>query len=175
MLKKTITYKDFNGTTRTEDFYFNLTKSELVKLQHSEAAGFTETVEGIVAENDSKRIMELFEDLIRMSYGERSEDGRNFLKSKEISDKFIGSAAYDELFIELLTKEGANVEFVTGIVPDKEELEAVRKKFEARENGSTAQTLQTAVVPQVSSQNLDVSKMSVDDLMRLAEERRNQS
>ena len=59
MLKKTITYKDFNGTTRTEDFYFNLTKSELVKLQHSEAAGFTETVEGIVAENDSKRIMEL--------------------------------------------------------------------------------------------------------------------
>ena len=115
MLKKTITYTDYNGDEVTEDFYFNLTKAELMTLE-LKAGGLKETIERIAKERDTKKLVEMFEELIMASYGEKSIDGKRFVKSKEMSEAFKQTEAYSELFMELLTTDKA-IEFVRGIVP----------------------------------------------------------
>ena len=115
MLKKTITYTDYNGDEVTEDFYFNLTKAELMTLE-LKAGGLKETIERIAKERDTKKLVEMFEELIMVSYGEKSLDGKRFVKSKEMSEAFKQTEAYSELFMELLTTDKA-IEFVRGIVP----------------------------------------------------------
>lgn len=115
MLKKTITYTDYNGDEVTEDFYFNLTKAELMTLE-MKAGGLKETIERIAKERDTKKLVEMFEELLMVSYGEKSQDGKRFVKSKELSEGFKQTEAYSELFMELLT-EGKALEFVRGIVP----------------------------------------------------------
>ena len=96
MLKKTITYTDLNGVERTEDFYFNLSKPEVVKMQSSVKGGYDVQLKGIAANMDGRAVMEFFEDLIRKSYGEKSEDGRRFMKSDEISE---GSRSKEKLSV----------------------------------------------------------------------------
>ena len=115
MLKKTITYTDYNGDEVTEDFYFNLTKAELMTIE-LKAGGLKETIERIAKERDTKKLVEMYEELILASYGEKSQDGKRFVKSKELSEAFKQTEAYSELFIELLTTDKA-IEFVRGIVP----------------------------------------------------------
>lgn len=117
MLKKTISYTDYDGNERTEDFYFNLTKAECVELNYSEVGGIQKYIEALVRENDNKRIVALFKDLIFMSYGEKSPDGRRFVKSKELSEGFAQTEAYSNLFIELASDANAGAEFINGIVP----------------------------------------------------------
>ena len=117
MLKKSITYVDLNGITRTEDFYFNLSKPEVVKMQSSVKGGYDVRLKGIAAELNGAAIMEFFEDLIKKSYGEKSEDGRRFKKSDEISEAFMQTPAYEVLFEELVTDDKAAAEFVNAIMP----------------------------------------------------------
>ena len=117
MLKKSITYVDLNGITRTEDFYFNLSKPEVVKMQSSVMGGYDVRLKGIAAELNGAAIMEFFEDLIKKSYGEKSEDGRRFKKSDEISEAFMQTPAYEVLFEELVTDDKAAAEFVNAIMP----------------------------------------------------------
>lgn len=118
MLKKTITYTDYDGNERTEDFYFNLTKAEIAEMEMSHTGGMTRMIEKIVAEQDSKRIIEIFKDLILRAYGEKSPDGRRFIKNQEIRDSFAQTEAYSELFMELATDADAAVAFVNAIVPN---------------------------------------------------------
>lgn len=118
MLKKTITYTDFNGKTRTEDFYFNLTKTELVRLDSDYPGGFEKYLQASVDDNQNGRIMDIFEDLIKRSYGIKSEDGKHFRKSVEISNEFFDTPAYDSLFIELCTNTDAATSFVTKLIPE---------------------------------------------------------
>lgn len=118
MLKKTITYTDYNGIERTEDHYFNLTKAEIMELELGTAGGFVEMIEKIVAANDAPSIIKVFKDLILKAYGEKSADGKRFIKSKEISDAFSQTEAYSQLFMELATDADAAAEFVNGIVPN---------------------------------------------------------
>ena len=117
MLKKTITYKDFDGNTRTEDFYFNLTKAECMELELSTNGGMQKMVEQIISEQDHRRIVEIFKTMILKAYGEKSLDGKHFRKSKEISDDFASTEAYSELFMELASDADAASQFITGILP----------------------------------------------------------
>lgn len=117
MLKKTITYTDCNGVERTESFFFNLTKTELMKMEMSTSGGLTEMIKRVSETLDAPVIMKIFEDLILASYGEKSPDGKRFIKSKELSEAFSQTGAYDVLFMELLTDSDKASEFFKAIVP----------------------------------------------------------
>lgn len=117
MLKKNITYTDYNGVERSEDFYFNLSKAEIMEMELSTVGGFTEMVNRIVAAQDGPAIMKLFKDLILKAYGEKSPDGKRFIKRPELGEAFSQTEAYTNLFMELATDADAAAKFVNGIVP----------------------------------------------------------
>ena len=110
MLKKTITYTDFNGEKRTEDLYFNLTKAELVEMELGIEGGFKEYCAKIAESKNVAEVMYFFKDIILNSYGVKSADGKYFIKFDEngrrLADKFVQSEAYSELFIQM-AQEGA--------------------------------------------------------------------
>ena len=117
MLKKTITYVDYNDVEREEDFYFNLTKAEVMEMELSTAGGLSEMITKIVAAKDAPAIIKVFKELILKAYGEKSPDGKRFVKSPEIADAFAQTEAYSILFMELSTDADAAAKFVNGIVP----------------------------------------------------------
>lgn len=117
MLVKTITYTDFNGVERTEDFLFNLTKSELTEMEMSLNGGLVNLIKKVSNEQDSAKIMEIFKDLILKAYGEKSIDGKRFVKNNEIREAFSQTMAYDALFMELAFNAEAAAVFVNGITP----------------------------------------------------------
>ena len=117
MLKKTITYTDYNDNERTEDFYFNLSKAELIMMESSVAGGMKQRLEKIVQTQDNVEIMEVFRDLIHRAYGEKSPDGKRFLKSDEISTAFEQCEAYSELIMELMDDANKASAFINGIIP----------------------------------------------------------
>lgn len=117
MLKKTITYVDYDGNERTEDFYFNLSKAEIAEMELSTAGGLDKMINRIIAEQDGKRIIELFKNLVLKAYGKKSDDGKRFIKSKELAEEFSQTEAYSDLFMELATDAKAAAAFVNGIVP----------------------------------------------------------
>jgi hypothetical protein len=117
MIKKTITYVDYNDVERKEDFYFNLTKAEVTELELSAEGGLVNMINRIVAEKDGAKIVEIFKDVIKKSYGEKSPDGRRFVKSLEVLNNFLQTEAYSILFMELATNAEAAAKFVNGIVP----------------------------------------------------------
>lgn len=117
MLKKTITYTDYNQAERTEDFYFNLTKAEVMEMEMSTSGGLAEMIKKIVAAKDAPAIIKVFKDLILKAYGEKSPDGKRFIKSEEISTAFAQTEAYSQLFMELATDPDRAAEFVNGIIP----------------------------------------------------------
>ena len=118
MLKKTITYNDYNGTERTEDFYFNLTKAEIMEMELSTSGGLAEMIQRIVKAQDAPAIIKIFKELVLKAYGEKSPDGKRFIKSEEISTAFSQTEAYSQIFMELATDSDAAAAFVNGIVPD---------------------------------------------------------
>lgn len=120
MLKKLITYTDFNGKQQTEACYFNMTKTELTSLELETEGGFADYImKTIECRNDknNKELAKLVKKLVLMSYGEKSEDGKKFRKSEEILKDFEASAAFDEYFSILLSDENALLEFFKGIMP----------------------------------------------------------
>lgn len=117
MLKLTRTYKDYNGGTRTEDFYFNLTQAEITEMEVSVDGGLVEMINRIVAAQDGKQIIALFKDIILRAYGEKSPDGKRFIKTQELRDAFAQTEAYSDLFMELATDSKAAANFVNGIIP----------------------------------------------------------
>ena len=117
MLKKTINYVDYNGVERKEDFYFNLTKAEVTEMELSVDGGLSQLIEQLVNAKDNKQIIALFKEIILKAYGEKSADGRRFIKSKEISEAFSQTEAYSELFVELALNEDEAAKFIKGILP----------------------------------------------------------
>lgn len=126
MIKKNIKYVDYDGIARAEDFYFNLNKAEIVELELGTTGGLTKTLEKIVQEKDNKRIVEYFKSIILKAYGEKSADGRRFIKSQELRDSFEQTEAYSELFMELSSDAKAAADFISGIVP-KEAADAAKQ------------------------------------------------
>lgn len=117
MLKKNIKYVDYDGNDRAEDFYFNLNKAEVIELQLGTVGGLTKTLEKIVQEKDTSRIIEYFKTIILKAYGEKSADGRRFIKSQELRDAFEQTEAYSELFMELASDAKMAAEFINGVLP----------------------------------------------------------
>lgn len=119
MLKKTIEYQDYDGNTRKEDFYFNLTQAEVTEMELSVEGGLVETINRIVAAQNGKQIIDTFKSIILKAYGVKSPDGRRFIKNQEVRDDFVQTEAYSKLFMELATDAKAASAFINGIVPAK--------------------------------------------------------
>ena len=117
MLKQTVKYTDFNGEEQEEDFYFNLTKAEIIELEMMREGGLSETLKKIVATQDGKGIITEFKNIILVSYGEKSDDGKRFIKSQEVLDRFTSSEAYSEFFMMLLTEPDAAANFIKAVIP----------------------------------------------------------
>ena len=117
MLKKTLTYTDYNGVERTEDFYFNLNKAEILEMELGIKGGLAEMIQEVVAAQDAPAIIKIFKDLVLMSYGKKAPDGKRFIKNQELRDEFVQTEAYSILFMELATDADAAAKFVNGIMP----------------------------------------------------------
>lgn len=127
MLKKTITYTDYNDEERTEDYYFNLSRAELVMMESSKLGGMRAYYERIIQAKDNVAIMECFRDLIHMAVGEKSPDGKRFIKSEEYATAFEQSEAYSELIIELLSNEKVALAFINGVLPSSIQKEMAKE------------------------------------------------
>lgn len=130
MFKKKITYTDYNGQERTEDFYFNLSKSELIMLESTTPGGYTAMLQRIIDSKDNTQLMKIFTDLIKMSYGVKSDDGKHFVKNDQVVEDFLNSAAFDQMFTEFFTDENAAANFAKGIIPQEIDLNR-QKSFAA--------------------------------------------
>ena len=117
MFKKVITYTDYNGEERTEDFYFNLSRAEVTEMELSTEGGLGATIERITKAKDVPAIIAIFKDLILKAYGQKSPDGKRFIKSKQLSEEFSQTEAYSNLFMELATNSTAASEFINSIMP----------------------------------------------------------
>lgn len=120
MLTKSITYTDYDGVERTENFMFNLTKAELAELNLTTEGGLQAVIQKIIDSRDVPELTKWFKKIVTMSYGEKSADGRRFIKSQELTEEFLQTEAYSELFVELITDENAAAAFINGIIPKVE-------------------------------------------------------
>lgn len=129
MLKKTITYTDYNGVERTEDFYFNLTPTELTEMEYASDTPMSAIINKLSKSRNVPESIKIFKDLILRAYGEKSPDGRRFVKSKDISEAFAQTEAYNELFMECATDSEAGAAFLNGIMPN-EAMAKIAEKLE---------------------------------------------
>ena len=123
MLKKTIAYKDYDNNERVEDFYFNLSKAEILEMEYGTTGGMTKIIEQSVATPDTARIMTMFTEIIMRSYGEKSLDGKRFIKSPELAEAFIQTEAYSNLFMELIQDPEKFAQFIKAVIPDIPEVD----------------------------------------------------
>lgn len=122
MLKKTVTYEDFNGEGVTEDLFFNLTQAELIELEMSVDGGFSDTLTKMMETDpegkvNGKFIMEQMKSILIKSYGVKSPDGRRFIKNDQLRQEFESSEAYSTIFVELVTQADAASNFINGVIP----------------------------------------------------------
>jgi hypothetical protein len=135
MVKKTITYTDYNGVERTENFHFNLSKAEIMEMELSTTGGLAEMITKIVNAKDAPAIVKVFKDIILKAYGEKSADGKRFVKSEELTNAFVQTEAYSILFMELATDADAAAKFINGLMPaDSEKQKANTDQLSIVEN-----------------------------------------
>lgn len=144
MLKKTITYTDFDGVERKEDHYFNLTKAEMVEYDanYSDRGGIMKYLIWLVENKKTNELIMAFKELILRSYGERNSSGR-FVKNQEIRDAFMATEAYSELFMEITADEKASAAFINGLfagIPELKGKDLTKMKLEETADGSMVVT-----------------------------------
>lgn len=134
MIVKTITYLDYNKVERTEAFYFNLTKAEVVEMEGTTSGGLSSMIDHLISAIEIPEIIRIFKELILKAYGEKSPDGKRFIKSDELSTAFSQTEAYSQLFMELATDANAASEFINGILPtpSPEQQEEIQKVLEEK-------------------------------------------
>lgn len=135
MYKTEITYEDFDGNTITEPFYFNLSKAELLEMQMMYPEGYEIHLKRLLESGNRKGMIEAFKSIIAASYGERSDDGKKFIKSPEISSAFMTSEAYSALFIRMCTEEDYAEKFISAIIPKELTAQVDRANMQAVANG----------------------------------------
>lgn len=133
MIKKQITYTDYDGNERTESFWFALNQAELLEMNLEKNGGLSNMITRITETNDYAELSRILKDLILRSYGVKSDDGKRFVKSPAMTEEFMQTEAYSEMFTELVTDAGATSEFIQGIIPQKlvAQVMAEQKKLEA--------------------------------------------
>lgn len=129
MFKQTITYIDYNDKEVTRDFYFNLSKAELARMQYAENENLADDLREAVRAKDANAFMRFYEKLIRAAYGKKSPDGQRFMKGEEITKEFVECPAFDQLFFDLLNDDIRFAEFFNGLMP--KDLMAEAKKMAA--------------------------------------------
>ena len=137
MVVKKIKYTDFNGVEREEEFMFNLTEAEITEMELTTDGGLSDSIKKIISAQDTPEIIKTFKMLLLKSYGEKSADGRRFIKSEELTEAFTQTNAYSQFFMELATDDKAAIAFINGIIPD-----SMRERV--AENGSNASDLAPA-------------------------------
>lgn len=139
MLKKTVTYEDYDGNTRVEELHFFISKTELAEMEVSTPGGFSKKLENISKAADGAEIMTIFKEIILKAYGEKSEDGRSFIKKRNgvrLADEFEQSLAFDAIFTELLMDPDKASAFVNGIMPKDLMSEANKAKTSGLPSGN---------------------------------------
>lgn len=137
MIKKTIEYTDFDDNVRVEDFYFNLTKDELILFGTKYPEGLEEKIDRLVKSDDIHEIYDIFRTIILESYGEKSEDGKRFIKSEEMSKAFSQTNAFSELIMELISEADYAAKFIEEILPkDLRDQVKTEELLNARSNNS---------------------------------------
>ena len=135
MLKKTMIYTDYNGIQRTEDFYFNLNKAEIMEMEMTTTGGLAEMIQRIVKAQDVPAIIKIFKELVLKAYGEKSADGKRFVKvapdGHRLADDFAQTEAYSDLFMELSTDADKASEFINGIMPADIDMEAAKAAIQS--------------------------------------------
>ncbi len=117
MLKREISFEDFNGNPATEIFYFNVSKPELIEMEAEYVEGFSSMIQTVIDAKDHKTLIKTFKDIVLMAYGQKSVDGKRFIKSDQLREEFSQTAAYSALFVELATNDNAAVIFLKGVLP----------------------------------------------------------
>ena len=110
-------YTDYDGNERVEDFYFNLTKAEITDMELTTEGGMSAMLNRIIAAKDTSKLIAVFKDLILKSYGQKSADGRRFIKSEELTKEFTETPAYSQIYLRLATDDKAATEFVNNVIP----------------------------------------------------------
>jgi hypothetical protein len=143
MHARTMTYTNFDDEEVTEVFHFNMSKSDIIRLEAEKKGGFSEYLKEMVKTEDTPTLLAQFERILLMSFGIKSPDGKHFDKSEEISARFKNHAAYDKLFWEIFNDQDKLAEFLIEIAP-KETKEAMRKDFAEQKKADEAEA---AVAP----------------------------
>ena len=117
MIKKTVTYEDYNGETRTETFYFHFTEAEILDMEMSTEGGFAERIQRIIDAKDQSALMKLIKKVVIDAYGVKSPDGKRFIKNDEVKAAFLECPAYSDIFMDMVTDDKLAAEFVNGVVP----------------------------------------------------------
>lgn len=165
MLKKTITYTDFNGQTVTEDHYFHLSKADLIEMEMSVEGGFHDYLDRIVKANDGKTIISEFKKLLQRSYGKKSDDGKRFVRDPLFWDEFVESEAFSTMFMELITDATAASVFINGIVPQGLDQDVAKIAARVEEKVEPAITNTPRVLTRA-----EVTEMDSDELRHLIAE-----
>ena len=134
MYKKTVTYEDYDGIERTETFYFNLSKAELLEMEMARDGGLGNLIEKIINERDARRMINIFKEIMNRSYGVKSDDGKRFVKNPEVLAAFVESPAYSDIYMELITDTEKAIDFVNGIMPYDMSHEELKKEIEKVES-----------------------------------------
>lgn len=136
MLKKVIKYMDYNGVEREEPFYFNLNKAELTELNLTKDGGLQNVIQRIIETRDQATLISILKELVLKAYGEKSDDGKYFIKNDDIRQKFVCTEAYSNLYMELLSDEQNTIKFIKGIIPADilETVEAKEREEAAKAN-----------------------------------------
>lgn len=153
MLKKTITYNNLEGKKITDDFYFNLSKADLLRLEMSVAGGFVEHMQKMIKNNDNVGLFNEYEKLIKIAYGEKDVDNKRFIKSEALSEAFMQTDAYSELLMEITMDAKAAAEFLAAVIPDD-----LAKSLPKNFKDGLPEDLKTALPEDVVDALPDISK-----------------
>lgn len=164
MLKRNITYTDFDGNEVTEQFCFHLSKAELIEMEVKFEGGLSAHLQRIVETEDGGQIIAAFKGLILDSYGVKSEDGKRFIKNGTLRDEFQETEAYSALFLELATDAGAAAEFVNGIMPAGLEADVARIEAQTKKNGLATETEVTEITKAKTISRADAVKLPAEEL-----------
>lgn len=166
MLKKTITYTNFNDVEVSEDFYFHLSHADLIELEMSKKGGMEKYIQAIIAADDRATIMAEFKKIILLSYGQKSDDGSKFIRNNKIREEFESSEAYSELMMELCTNAGAAAEFINGIVPKNFEARFVKKQEQKAQSVNKTPEIKDVSEPRVITR-AEMDEMDADEFKHL--------